>query len=317
MAKFYFRLFYSILILVFFTHDAWAVPTESLVQALGSSVLRVKVNLSNGKHGFGSAVVIAKDEVVTNCHVVNEATDISVIYHDRSYQVTAMKSDWHHDLCILKVEHLDAPIVNLRASSELKYGEAIFTVAYPDETTQPVNTFGVIKELFPMDGSVVIRASSSFKLGSSGGGAFDEIGNLVGIITLKSKGTQAYYYYMPVEWMQALMRKPAVALGSDAQKPFWALEAENQPYFMQVVQPYQTQNWSLLIKVAQRWIGSEPEVAESWFYLAVAEYANHEVDQALTHFSHVLELNQEHQQTLAYLKIIANEANRFDVAWLK
>lgn len=302
------KFYQSILLLVFCAaNSAWAMPTQEMVSDLNNSVLRVKVKLPNGKLGLGSAVVIAKNEVITNCHVVTDATNIAVIVNGEPHAATAIKADWHHDLCMLTVENLDAPVVKLGASKDLEYEESVFTIGYPDETKQPVSTFGAVKGLFPMDDSVIIRASSSFRLGASGGGAFDDGGNLVGIITLKSRGDTAYFYYMPVEWVQALMNKPAQSLGAKSKKPFWAMDVKQRPYFMQVVQPYLSQEWKTLLQVATQWVQTEPNTAESWFYLAAAEYATKDYSNAAEHFKKVLALNHTHSQAIDYLAKLAEK----------
>jgi serine protease Do len=303
--KYYLATLYICLLSLCTANTVSAMPSAVTVETLSASVLRVKVNLANGSLGLGSAVVISKNQVVTNCHVVNDATDIAVIVNGQPLNATSIKADWHHDLCILTVDNLDIPAVKLGASKNLQYEDSIFTIGYPDKTQTPVSTFGAVKELFPMDDSVVIRASSSFRLGASGGGAFDDAGNLVGIITLKSSGENAYYYYMPVEWVQALMSKPATFLNVKSEKPFWAKDATQRPYFMQVVRPYLAQEWKALLKVAKQWAQTEPNTAESWFYLATAEYAIKDYANAEAHFKKVLALNHQHVQAEAYLQKIA------------
>ncbi|EUJ11055.1 trypsin-like serine protease with C-terminal PDZ domain [Methylophilaceae bacterium 11] len=307
MMKRYLGTLNTLLLLLCAAGSAWAKPADDMVRALNASVLRVTVNLPNGKQGLGSAVVVAKNEVITNCHVVTDATDVSVIVNGEPHAATAIKADWHHDLCMLTVDNLDAPVVNMGASKTLQYESSLFTIGYPDETKTPVNTYGVVKGLFPMDDSVIIRATTPFRLGASGGGAFDDAGNLVGIITLKSRGDAAYYYYMPVEWVQTLMRKPAQALGAKSEKPFWAMDIKQRPYFMQVVQPYLSQEWSTLLKVATQWVQTEPNTAESWFYLAAAEYATKDYDSAEAHFKQVLALNHQHSQAMEYLGKLAEK----------
>ena len=161
-----------------------------------------------------------------------------------------------------------------------------------------------------MDGSVVIRATSSFRLGASGGGAFDDAGNLVGIITLKSKGSDAYYYYMPVEWVQALMQTTTESLDLKSKKPFWASADKERPYFMRVVHPYQSGDWDTLLVIAKEWSGREPNTSESWFYLATAEYAKHDYANAEAHFLQVLSLDKSHLEASEYLaKLSAKLAN--------
>lgn len=286
---------------------ALATPSPALMQELNTQVLRVQVIHNNGSHGLGSAVVISKDHVVTNCHVVTEAHHVEVILNGVSHIATEVKPDWHHDLCILTVTDLNAPSAKMGETKSLKYEASVFTVGFPDKTTQPVNTFGVVKEMFPMDGSVVIRATSPFRLGASGGGVFDESGSLVGIITLKSRGNRAYYYYMPVEWVQTLMQKPAQALSVKSEKPFWALNDMQKPYFMQVVQPYVSKDWKSLLAVTEKWVSTEPNTAESWFYLAMAEYETNAYDKSLEHLNKVLSLKADHAQAIAYLNKITEK----------
>lgn len=291
-----------------------AMPSDEMMHQLNAQVLRVQVGLANGGYGMGSAVVISKDEVVTNCHVVADATNIVVINNGAPHVATAIKPDWHHDLCILTVENLDAPIAKIGSSKNLKYEEPVFTIGYPHFIAVPTSTYGVVKGLYPMDDSVIIRATSTFGLGASGGGVFDDAGYLVGIITLKSPGSNAYYYNMPVEWVQALMNKPALVLGTKSEKPFWALAANQWPYFMQVVHPFLTEDWQALSKIATQWTQAEPNTLESWFYLATVEYAAKEYDKAALHMQRVVALNHQHSQAIYYLGLIAEATGHHTTA---
>jgi len=303
----------STLLSFYLWSDAFATPEDSLLHELNAQVLRVEVKHNNGSNGLGSGVVIAKDQVITNCHVVADAKNIKVLSHGEALSASAIKPDWYHDLCILTVENLEAPIARMGASKLLKYDTPIFTVGYPDTTSQPINTFGKVKGLFPMDDSYIIRATSTFKLGASGGGMFDEAGHLVGIITLKSRGGEIQYFFMPVEWVQALMHKPAQALGSPNEKPFWAMASEKRPFFMQVVQPYVSHDWDVLMHISDAWVKQEPNTAESWFYLAIAEFETKHYDQAEVHFKKALTLHHNDEETIAYLNKISEKTSNMNV----
>lgn len=300
-------LFCVVLVQFMLVSAALAMPSPEMLQQSNAQVLRVQVKHNNGKQGLGSAVVIGQKQVVTSCHVISDARDVEVIMNGVAHVASQVKPDWRHDLCILTVANLNAPIAKIAVSNNLKYDAAVFTVGYPDKTTEPVNTFGVVTGIFPLDDSAVIRATSTFRLGASGGGVFDESGNLIGIITLKSRGTQAYYYYMPVEWVQALMIKPAQALGINTEKPFWTTDHKQRPYFLQVVQPYVSQDWQSLQKLSLEWVKIEPNTAESWFYLAISEYETKAYDKAEEHFNKVLTLNQDHPKAIEYLQLIGEK----------
>jgi serine protease Do len=291
-----------------------AMPTDELVHQLNAQVLRVQVGLANGGYGLGSAVVIAKDQVITNCHVVADANNIVVVNNGAPLAVTAIKPDWHHDLCILKVENLDAPVAKIGSSKNLKYEESVFTIGYPHFQAVPSSTYGVVKGLYPMDDSVIIRATSSFGVGASGGGVFDDAGNLVGIITLKSPGKNSYYYNMPVEWVQALMDTKEQAINAKSEKPFWAVSFDKWPYFMQVVHPFLTEDWQALKTIATKWTQAEPNTAESWFYLATAEYAAKDFDNAEAHLQKVVAMNHQHSHAIYYLGLVAEYTGQHNIA---
>jgi serine protease Do len=287
-----------------------AEPADALVQDLNSRVLRVQVGLKNGQYGLGSGVVVAENQVVTNCHVVANASSISVMSGGAAYHAVGVKPDWEHDVCMLQMEDLPLAPVTMKSSRELKYEQPVFTIGYPSFVPAPVSTSGVVKGLFTMDDSVIVRATSTFRQGASGGGLFDDTGALVGLITLKSPGKDAYYYYMSVDWIQALISKPAGPIVVKSELPFWGKPAAEWPYFMKVVYPYLHKDWKGLKVIAEQWAAKEPQNTEAWFYLAAAEYETQDFTIAEQHLHRVLSMNDQHSQAFYYLGMIAEASGK-------
>ncbi len=289
------------------SHVAVAETGAELMQALNSRVLRIQVGLNNGQYGLGSGVVVADNQVVTNCHVVANASSISVMSGGAAYRAVGVKPDWKHDVCMLQMEDLPVTPVAMKSSTTLTYEQPVFTIGYPGFVPAPVSTQGVVKGLFSMDDSVIVRATSSFSVGASGGGLFDTAGNLVGLITLKSPGKNAYYYYMSIDWVQALIHQPASPIKVKSELPFWAKPASQWPHFMRVVYPYLHQDWQGLRQVAQQWVEQEPQNNEAWFYLATAEYGTTDLKLAEQHLHRVIAMNGQHSQAMYYLGLIAEK----------
>jgi serine protease Do len=289
------------------TSISQAMTTDELMQSVSVHVVKIQVGLNNGGYGLGSGVVIAKDQVVTNCHVIANATSVSVRANDENFTASAVKPDWHHDLCILTVAGLKVPIAKIGASEQLKYEQKVYTVGFANASPRPNGTTGYVKGLYPMDDSVIVRASNTFRLGDSGGGMFDEAGQLVGIITVKSPGHNAFYYNMPVEWVQRLLGSPEQILGSKSSLPFWAEAPEHWPFFMQIVHPLKTENWQELHRIALKWFAQEPNNSEALFYRAVAEYSLNDRMNAEKHFNQVIAQNSQNSSALYYLGRIAEE----------
>jgi tetratricopeptide (TPR) repeat protein len=134
------------------------------------------------------------------------------------------------------------------------------------------------------------------------------------VITLKSPGKEAYYYNMPVEWVQALLQVPEQVISAKSKKPFWAASYDKWPYFMQVVQPYLTENWGALLQIANKWAKHEPNTAEAWYYLAAAEYATNDMQKAEAHLQKVVAMNHQHSQAIYYLGLMAVKSGNHALA---
>ncbi|MES1986974.1 MAG: trypsin-like peptidase domain-containing protein [Pseudomonadota bacterium] len=292
------------------TTYSWAMPTDELVQDISQHVVKIQVGLANGGYGLGSGVVIAKDQVVTNCHVVANAVSVTINAKGENYAASALKPDWHHDLCILKVEGLNLPIANIGSSQNLKYEQPVYSVGFAGFSPRPNATSGFVKGLYPMDDSVVVRASNTFRLGDSGGGVFDESGNLVAIITVKSPGHNAFYYNMSVEWVKHLLNQPEQSIVSTSELPFWAETEEKWPFFMRIVQPLKTENWEMLNKIAVAWYDKEPNTTEALFYRAIAEYSLKNEAQAEQYFNQVIAKNGNNSNAMYYLGLIAENTGK-------
>ncbi len=302
------------LCLILIGNSAFALPPDGMVYTLKSSVVKIRVILPNGHYGIGSGVVVAQDQVVTNCHVIANAQSINVIKFGESYRATSLKADWHHDLCIVRFDGLNTTVATLGSSRTLQYEQPVFTISFPNNSPKPLTTYGFVKALYPMGDNAIIRTTNDFRLGASGGAMFSDDGKLVGIITLKSPGRNAFYYNMPVEWIDALLNTPELSIPSKGEAPFWDAPEEKRPYFMRVVQPYQTEDWVTLKKLASEWIQHEPDTSEALNYLAMAEYNLKETQSAAKHFNQLYAQNKRHTNALLYLGLIAAETGNTDEA---
>jgi len=291
---------------------AAAEPSADLTYQLKASVAKVHVVTKSGGHGVGTGVVVAKDMVATNCHVLANANGVNITKFGDSFAPVGLKADWKHDLCILRFQYLDLKPVELGDASQLRYEQPMFSIGFPGGPPKPQVTYGKIKALYPLDDSVIVRTDASFIMGASGSPVFDEAGKLIAISTFKSPGRGAYFYNIPVNWVKALLDTPeTTSLQSDL-VPFWDAPPEAAPYFMQVVLPYQNEDWSELARVAQAWVKQEPSTAEAHYYLAVAQAKLGRDADAKKSFQQTLVLQPQHPSSLIGLGLLASRAGNSD-----
>lgn len=307
------RIFITVLGLVFApicSADSLPESLPEMVYKLKASVVKVHVTTKKGGHGVGTGVVVAKDHVATNCHVLANANGAKITKFGESFTPEAIKADWKHDLCIMRFQYLELKPVELGDSENLKYEQNIFSIGFPGGPPKPQSTVGKIKALYPMDDSQIVRTDASFIMGASGSPVFDADGKLIAISTFKSPGHGAYFYNMPVKWIKALLEAPeTISLNSDI-APFWDLPEKERPFFMRVVLPYQNDKWDELKVVTDEWLAKQPTNPEALFYAGVVEEHIGDINKANQYFQQVLALHPQHTATLMELGLIANKAGK-------
>ena len=163
----------------------------------------------------GSGVVIGQGFVLTNYHVVEDASSLRVTVTDDSgntdeYAATLVAYDDSLDIAIVYATDLDLPAVTLGDSDTLQVGDWAINIGNPLGFTK-TTTVGVVSALnraiesesYDKYGrkstitNAMIQVDAAINSGNSGGGMFNVNGELMGIPTLKYTGS--YYSGSTVE----------------------------------------------------------------------------------------------------------------------
>ena len=295
----------ALLCLTMYMTSAKAQPDIVDTLELGHSIVMVTTDMPGGSNGRGSGVVVSPEYVATNCHVIANSNGANIAKFRDGYQPIALKANWRRDLCLLKFTPLPFKPVSMRESSTLKYEEEVFTLSFPAGSPVPQPSYGTIKGIYAYDGSRIVRSNATFAMGSSGGALFDQNFNLIGLTTFKSPGHHAFFYSLPAEWIKELMESPETVSLKTQEVPFWALPIEERPYFMQVVIPYQNEEWATLKTIANQWTSKEPESADAWYFLGLAEEGLLQLPQAEKDFKRAYTLNPRDLDAMLALSRIA------------
>ncbi len=135
----------------------------------------------------GSGFVISADGyVVTNNHVVEDATKVTVVFDDGTEtEATIVGTDERTDLAVLKIEGTDLPFVQFESESS-RVGDWVVAVGNPFGLGGTV-TVGVISgEGRNIGGSSYgdfLQIDAAVNTGNSGGPAFNTKGQVVGVNT--------------------------------------------------------------------------------------------------------------------------------------
>lgn len=176
--------------------SAKALPSVVSITAWssGSSESVMQGDDSESSGSIGSGVVLDTDgNVLTNNHVVEGATDITVSLNGESYEAELVGADTSSDLAVIKIKDVDAKNltpIEVGDSDGLNVGEWVMAIGSPFGNEQSVST-GIVSSLYrstalpTTSGTYIyanmIQTDAAINPGNSGGALVNDNGELVGI----------------------------------------------------------------------------------------------------------------------------------------
>lgn len=167
-------------------------------------ILTDLVTAKQEKRGIG-IVVSPAGLIVTNLHIINEASRITVTIHDgKQYDAVVVYKNSMKDLAILYIKPEEKlTMIQLANSNMVKAGNKVFTLGSAARTDNSLST-GTIDHVElkedASDGKVnSIQVLFDFEMteGDSGRPIFDEFGNCIGIIAAGAEITKNFIYAIP------------------------------------------------------------------------------------------------------------------------
>jgi len=157
--------------------------------------------------GQGSGFIVSPDGIIlTNAHVVRDATEVTVKLTDRrEFIAKVLGSDIKTDVAVLKIEAKNLPTVTTGKIQDLRVGEWVLAIGAPFGFENSV-TAGVVSakgRSLPDDSAVpFIQTDVAVNPGNSGGPLFNTKGEVIGInsqIYSRTGGYQGLSFAIPID----------------------------------------------------------------------------------------------------------------------
>ena len=164
-----------------------------LFKKVESSVVAITVTLAAGGSAQGSGFVYNdQGNIVTNNHVIDGATDITVTFlNGESVKAELVGKDAYADLAVIKVDLRSQALksISLGNSSSLQIGETVVAIGNPFGLSGSMS-LGIVSQLgrssteqgFPMID--LIQTDAAVNPGNSGGPLLNMKGEVIGINTM-------------------------------------------------------------------------------------------------------------------------------------
>ena len=194
-----------------------SVSAERIYEKANKVVVSIRTTKNDGQVITGSGVVFGKDIIVTNAHVISDAILIEVskngkIWKPQYYVVSKSSKDYALLLC----ENLNIEAPDWAALYDV--GNKIYTIGDPLGLKSSM-TDGIISQIRILDGISYVQISAPISPGNSGGGLFNDQGELIGITTFKLKDGENLNFALPMfeiaENQEDRIMKKIVGLGAN------------------------------------------------------------------------------------------------------
>ncbi len=172
------------------------------------------------EHSLGSGVIVSPDGyILTNNHVVDDATDIEVVLKDkRQLKAKVVGTDPRTDIAVLKIPATGLTSVTIGDSAKMRVGDIVLAIGDPFGIGETV-TMGIVSALgrrsLDIEGAGgyedFIQTDASINPGNSGGALVNTRGQLIGIntaiISNGGGGNQGIGFAVPIDMARRVMEQ--------------------------------------------------------------------------------------------------------------
>ena len=166
--------------------------------------------------GVGTAFVYDPNGlIITNNHVIDEASEIHVIFgRKREVKATIVGRDPRTDIAVLRVEEKNLPFLPLGNSDALRVGDWVVAIGNPFALAHTVSagilsakgrTIADVKGLDESGYYDFLQTDASINPGNSGGPLLDMSGNVVGINTAIRAQANSIGFAIPINMVKELL----------------------------------------------------------------------------------------------------------------
>lgn len=199
------RVMSLLLVLLLVQCPAYALTASEIFESAAQSTVLVRnLDAKGDQQSIGSGVVLPQGDIVTNCHVIKDASQLTVRVGGNQRAATLLQADIKRDLCVLRSPDLIAPAAKVGSSDNLKVGAKVYAIGAPSGLELTMSD-GIVSNLREFDSGKHIQITAAISRGSSGGGLYDENGALVGLTSFYLAEGQSLNFAIPIDWVNDLL----------------------------------------------------------------------------------------------------------------
>lgn len=186
----------------------------NVAERVSPAIVTLEVTTAGGESVGSGVIYSANGWIVTNRHVIEDATSITIQLKDgRDFTGTIYGIDTLTDLAIVKVEASDLSAATLGRSRDIQVGQTAIAMGSPLGVYTNSVTAGIISALGRqittesgrLDG--LLQTDAAINPGNSGGALVDSSGAVIGINTAISNEGAGIGFAIPIDIARPIMEQ--------------------------------------------------------------------------------------------------------------
>jgi S1-C subfamily serine protease len=225
---------------------------EDVISRALPAVVRVATDV-----GFGSGFFVAPDTIVTNAHVVGNASSVTITQPDGTtdhgrVDITATELD----IAIVHVigAHANQPVLTMGSGVSARPGQEVIALGTPLGLQNTV-TRGIVSAVREVGKVTLVQTDAAINPGNSGGPLLNRSGDVIGITTMSTRSAQGLSFAVAIDHARALLagKRPSEVIGTPLASLNQAMTGNGGPSQQDVARNQGLQKYEQAIEaIAQR-----------------------------------------------------------------
>jgi len=186
-----------------------ALTVRQIAEIALDSTVHLVFTDAQGNRWTGSGFVVYDGHIATNHHVVNNMSIgfAKLVGKEDVYSIgTILETDKEHDLAVIKVGGIDAPVLSLGDSDTVRIGDKVYVAGNPHGLEGSFSD-GIISAIRG-DPDKFFQMTAPISQGSSGGPVFNEKGEVIGVSFATFRNGQNLNFAIPVNYLKPMVKMP-------------------------------------------------------------------------------------------------------------
>lgn len=167
-------------------------------------------------NALGSGFALGKNCVVTNAHVIQDASNVEITAYDgKEYSAFVYCKSDELDIAVISVPSADFTPLSIGNTSDIKIGDDVYAIGAPNGMSYTFTKGTLSSNKRRISGDDYLQSDAALNEGNSGGPLLNSQGTVIGMNTMKINNSEGLGLAIPIDRIVKYMKSNNIAMTDD------------------------------------------------------------------------------------------------------